>query len=101
MTHVKGKVTFQNVFVGALTALVIFLGSWVLEVNTNIALIKQDVANKELTRQAEYSLLKSALSENKQNYQKMAETMSNLDRTLALLVDRLERGDITVNQPVK
>ena len=92
----KDKLTIQNFVVGVLTALVIFLGGWVLDTNTEVALIKQRVDNEANARRNEYELLRQGLTKNETNTSKMAETMGNLDKTLSLLVDRLDRGDITV-----
>lgn len=92
------RLTLQNIIVGILTALVIFMGGWVLDTNTKVALLDQRIATEEKARQSEYQLVRRDLAENKENYSKMADTMGKLDKTLSLLVDRLDRGDITVRQ---
>lgn len=93
-----GRLTIQNVIVGILTALVIFMGGWVLDTNTKVALLDQRIANEEKSRQSEYNLLRRDMAESKENYSKMADTMGKLDKTLSLLVDRLDRGDLTVRR---
>lgn len=92
------RLTLQNIIVGILTALVIFMGGWVLDTNTKVALLDQRIANEEKARQGEYTLLRRDLAESKANYSKMADAMQKLDKTLSLLSDRLDRGDITVRQ---
>lgn len=91
---VKDKFTIQNVVMSVLTALVLFMGRWVFDTNTYVALLDQRIATEEKTRLESDQRLQNLLTENKTNYNKMAETMAKLDKTLTLLSDRLDRGGI-------
>ena len=92
------RFTVQNIAVAILTASVLFMGRWVPQTDTNIALIEQRITAEELARKADYIQFRKDLLRGEENANKMSETMANLDKTLSLLVDRLDRGDITVRE---
>lgn len=92
----KEKLTFHNVLVTVLSVMVCSIAGWGLTMNTDMALLKQRVKTEEDTRAKEDRSIVLAMHENRQNFDKMNDTMIKLDKTLSILADRLDRADISI-----
>lgn len=92
----KEKLTFHNVLVTVLSVMVCSIAGWGLTMNTDMALLKQRVKTEEDTRAKEDRSIVLAMQENRQNFDKMNDTMIKLDKTLSILADRLDRADISI-----
>ncbi|EOB4971285.1 hypothetical protein ACHELQ_002040 [Vibrio fluvialis] len=92
----KDKLTFHNVLVTVLSVMVCSIAGWGLTMNTDMALLKQRVKTEEDTRAKEDRSIVLAMQENRQNFDKMNDTMIKLDKTLSILADRLDRADISI-----
>ncbi|EOF9313007.1 hypothetical protein ACK2J6_001177 [Vibrio fluvialis] len=92
----KDKLTFHNVLVTVLSVMVCSIAGWGLTMNTDMALLKQRVKTEEDTRAKEDKSIVLAMQENRQNFDKMNDTMIKLDKTLSILADRLDRADISI-----
>lgn len=75
------RININGVVMTMLGTVLAFMAGWVLQINTEVALLNQKIEAESLRN-----------DETRVQYARMSESIGKLDKTLSLLIDRLDRN---------